>query len=79
MVTSNLRRTADVVALLAALALCWIYLSKKRSRRYLPPGPRPLPILGNLFDLPKSFPWAQHKNWAKKYGLYNPMGIFSPG
>ena len=34
----------------------------------LPPGPRPLPIVGNLFHLPKDMPWVTYRDWALKYG-----------
>ena len=34
----------------------------------LPPGPPPLPILGNLLDLPKDKPWLTYDAWAQKYG-----------
>ncbi|KAK5164564.1 uncharacterized protein LTR77_009770 [Saxophila tyrrhenica] len=34
----------------------------------LPPGPTPLPFVGNKFDIPKSQPWIQFEEWSKKYG-----------
>ncbi|KAI0061723.1 cytochrome P450 [Artomyces pyxidatus] len=33
-----------------------------------PPGPRGLPLLGNLFDFPSNAPWLTYNTWAKKYG-----------
>ena len=34
----------------------------------LPPGPTPIPFIGNKFDIPKSQPWIQFQQWSKKYG-----------
>ena len=34
----------------------------------LPPGPPPLPIIGNLHQTPKSHPWRQYFSWSKVYG-----------
>lgn len=34
----------------------------------MPPGPTPLPFLGNKLQLPKSKPWIQFQEWSKIYG-----------
>jgi cytochrome P450 len=34
----------------------------------MPPGPQPLPFLGNKFDIPAKYPWIQFQEWSKKYG-----------
>lgn len=33
-----------------------------------PPGPRPLPLIGNLFDVPREFSWLTFTRLSKKYG-----------
>ncbi|KAF9067157.1 cytochrome P450 [Rhodocollybia butyracea] len=33
-----------------------------------PLGPKPYPLIGNVFDLPQSRPWSVFKKWADTYG-----------
>ncbi|KAI4674448.1 uncharacterized protein J4E88_008182 [Alternaria novae-zelandiae] len=39
----------------------WVWLR-------MPPGPTPLPFLGNKLQLPKSKPWIEFQRWSKIYG-----------
>ncbi|KAI0662177.1 CyP450 monooxygenase [Cubamyces menziesii] len=49
----------------AQSVLAW----KARSRgRPLPPGPKPLPIVGNVFSAPKTAPWAAYRDMCARYG-----------
>ena len=41
---------------------------QRRGGLPYPPGPRPLPIIGNLFDIPKQFSWLAYTQLSKKYG-----------
>lgn len=34
----------------------------------MPPGPTPLPFIGNKLQIPQSKPWIQFQEWSKKYG-----------
>ncbi|KAJ9628839.1 hypothetical protein H2203_002742 [Taxawa tesnikishii (nom. ined.)] len=34
----------------------------------MPPGPTPLPFVGNKYLIPKSKPWIQFKKWSDEYG-----------
>ena len=56
----------------ASLASIVVYLVQrtvfKQNPAPLPPGPTPLPILGNLFDLPKEKPELTYAEWGKKFG-----------
>ena len=39
-----------------------------QRRRGCPPGPRPLPIIGNLLDIPKESSWLAYTEFSKIYG-----------
>ncbi len=57
----------------AAFATLALYLLQKRPlkkavRNKYPPGPKPLPLVGNVKDFPTSFEWETFAEWAKQYG-----------
>ncbi|KAL1742446.1 cytochrome P450 [Schizophyllum fasciatum] len=43
-----------------------LFVRRLGSRLPLPPGPRKLPILGNLFNMPSSFEWERYAEWARE-------------
>lgn len=64
-------RSFDVVlgSLTIALLVHFVRRKKNQEELPLPPGPRRLPLIHNLLDLPKGFEpphWAKHK---ELYGM----------
>ncbi|RLL97462.1 hypothetical protein CFD26_104445 [Aspergillus turcosus] len=58
---------ALLVLIGAALTILWRF-NRKGNRLPLPPGPKPLPIIGNLHQEPSKDRWLQYHEWHKKYG-----------
>ena len=75
---SHCTPTSNMAWLFVALSTaCYvsIYLLRRLLRplpryngRPLPPGPTPLPVLGNLLDVPKTFPWRGYRQLSRQYG-----------
>lgn len=60
----------SIAAILIGLVCLYLLRRIFGSSVSLPPGPKGLPIIGNLFDLPKAYNWIQ---WAKYRDLYGPI------
>ena len=69
-------QVVSVALALAALILAWA-LSRKRTGRFsqypLPPGPKGIPLVGNLWDMPKEKEWITFAEWGKQYGTHDTL------
>lgn len=60
---------AAIVAAVLAIALVKRLSSLNKKLPY-PPGPKPLPLLGNIRDIPPVSPWIAYTEWGRTYGQF---------
>jgi hypothetical protein len=66
----SLTSILDILVLIFSSAAFLVIRDYQRRRGLpYPPGPRPLPLIGNLFDIPKEFSWLTYTQLSKKYGM----------
>lgn len=61
---------AAIYTVVAGLLIGLYMVTRRQSTSSLPlpPGPKSLPIIGNLHQAPKSYGWRTYDEWSKKYG-----------
>jgi hypothetical protein len=64
MLQASLPVVAGITLLIGLLFLD--QLRRKHRRFPLPPGPRGLPIIGNVLEIPAERPWITYSQWSKQ-------------
>lgn len=68
-------RAYDVQASLGAglllVLLCYTLYSRLFEHKRLPPGPKPIPLLGNILQVPYKYKEKTFTEWGSKYGSYS--------
>lgn len=60
--------TIYLVALFV-VPLSYVVLTRQKTGQRLPPGPRKLPLVENLFDMPRGgFIWLDYAEMCRRYG-----------
>lgn len=60
----------NLTTVLGLFAARILYTWRKKSGRTLPPGPKGLPVLGNVMDIPQSHEWITYETWGKEFCKY---------
>ncbi|TFK20507.1 O-methylsterigmatocystin oxidoreductase [Coprinopsis marcescibilis] len=71
--------TLSAVLGIVLAAVVLVRLKRNRSVLPLPPGPKPLPIFGNLFDIPKLNAWEKYRKMCRENGGMVYLTFFGHG
>ncbi|KAG7451809.1 cytochrome P450 [Guyanagaster necrorhizus] len=58
----------EIFIVLVGLIFVWDLFRRTRHNAPFPPGPRGLPLIGNLLDMPSEKEWLSFAKWGEKYG-----------
>lgn len=54
---------------LVLIVICHLTLTRRKSSFPLPPGPKPLPFVGNALELPREYQERTFLAWGRQYGM----------
>ncbi|EKM56476.1 uncharacterized protein PHACADRAFT_141167 [Phanerochaete carnosa HHB-10118-sp] len=58
----------DIFLALIGGFLLRAFIARSRQRAPYPPGPKGLPVIGNVTEMPTSHEWFKFAEWAERYG-----------
>lgn len=65
----------QIILGITVVAAIYVYLLPKKNSTALPPGPKPLPLIGNIADLPPAG-GKEWEHWLKHKDLYGTAYIY---
>jgi hypothetical protein len=77
MIGSYIVFPAILICAIAIIAEGFRSTRKKANGMPLPPGPRLLPFVGNMFDIDVARPWLTYAKWGKQYGRLTCLSCFT--
>ena len=63
----SLTQLAFILGTLGVFVVYW--RNDQRQGPHLPPGPKKLPLIGNLLSIPSRVEWETYAKWGKEYSL----------
>ena len=70
----------DKLAILFSIGVILLYICSKtlkRSSLPVPPGPKKLPLLGNILDLPRNLQWLKFIEWGRQFSRFSVVHLHS--
>ena len=67
----NLARYEFLLALVVGFSGLTFFVVVRAGKRRLPypPGPKRLPVVGNLFNMPSQEEWVTYRKWSEQLGV----------